>query len=125
MNQPILPQRLRTAEQLMNHFLSGDPAVRALERVGLAASETVSLAMSSAVPSDTPDEGALAGQSPLSARELEVLRLVARGSSNRGIAAELGVSEFTIKRHVQNILTKLDLPTRAAAASYAVRIGLA
>lgn len=61
----------------------------------------------------------------LSGRELEVLRLVARGASNRSIAADLGVSEFTIKRHVQNILTKLALPTRAAAASYAARSGLA
>ncbi len=61
----------------------------------------------------------------LSQREQEVLRLVARGLSNRSIARELGVSEFTIKRHVQNRLTKLGLPTRAAAASYAVRVGLA
>ena len=60
----------------------------------------------------------------LSTRELEVLRLVAQGLSNHDIGERLFVSPFTVKRHVANILTKLDLPTRAAAASYAVREGL-
>ncbi len=59
----------------------------------------------------------------LSARELEVLRLMAEGLSNPQIAKRLVVSEFTVKRHVANILTKLDLPTRAAAAAYAAREG--
>jgi ATP/maltotriose-dependent transcriptional regulator MalT len=59
----------------------------------------------------------------LSARELQVLRLVAEGLSNQQIAKQLVVSEFTVKRHVANILTKLDLPTRAAAAASAVREG--
>jgi DNA-binding NarL/FixJ family response regulator len=59
----------------------------------------------------------------LSARELEVLRLMAEGLSNPQIAQRLIVSEFTVKRHVANILTKLDLPTRAAAAAYAAREG--
>ncbi|HKO91537.1 MAG TPA: LuxR C-terminal-related transcriptional regulator [Polyangiaceae bacterium] len=75
------------------------------------------------VTRQSPDDAA--DECGLSPREREVLRLVARGLSNRSIAHELGVSEFTIKRHVQNLLTKLDLPTRAAAASYAVRVGLA
>jgi ATP/maltotriose-dependent transcriptional regulator MalT len=57
----------------------------------------------------------------LSARELDVLRLMAEGLSNPQIARRLVVSEFTVKRHVANILTKLDLPTRAAAAAYAAR----
>jgi DNA-binding NarL/FixJ family response regulator len=59
----------------------------------------------------------------LSARELEVLRLMAGGLSNPQIARRLIVSEFTVKRHVANILTKLDLPTRAAAAAHAAREG--
>jgi DNA-binding NarL/FixJ family response regulator len=57
----------------------------------------------------------------LSAREVEVLRLVAQGLRNQEIGERLGVSPFTVKRHVANILTKLDLPTRAAAAAYAAR----
>jgi DNA-binding NarL/FixJ family response regulator len=54
-----------------------------------------------------------------------VLRLVAKGLSNGGIANELDLSDHTVKRHVANILTKLDLPTRAAATALAVRHGLA
>lgn len=54
----------------------------------------------------------------LSPRELEVLDLVAQGARNRQIAAALVISEFTVKRHVQNILQKLDLPSRRSAASF-------
>jgi two-component system, NarL family, nitrate/nitrite response regulator NarL len=53
----------------------------------------------------------------LSAREREVLGHIARGARNKQIAAELTISEFTVKRHVQNILHKLDLPSRRAAAA--------
>jgi two-component system nitrate/nitrite response regulator NarL len=53
----------------------------------------------------------------LSAREREVLGHIAAGYRNKQIAAELTISEFTVKRHVQNILHKLDLPSRRAAAS--------
>jgi pimeloyl-ACP methyl ester carboxylesterase/DNA-binding CsgD family transcriptional regulator len=53
----------------------------------------------------------------LSAREREVLALVAEGRSNAAIAQRLKLSEHTVKRHVANILLKLDLPTRAAAAA--------
>jgi DNA-binding NarL/FixJ family response regulator len=55
----------------------------------------------------------------LTARELEVLRLVAAGNSNKAIAAELSLSEKTVERHVSNIFTKLDVPSRTAAAAYA------
>jgi two-component system nitrate/nitrite response regulator NarL len=54
----------------------------------------------------------------LSAREREVLDHVARGSRNKQIAAALTISEFTVKRHVQNILHKLELPSRRAAAAF-------
>ena len=54
--------------------------------------------------------------SVLSAREREVLELVMRGARNKQIAATLFISEFTVKRHVQNILEKLELPSRRAAA---------
>ncbi|MGE5200435.1 MAG: LuxR C-terminal-related transcriptional regulator [Acidobacteriota bacterium] len=60
----------------------------------------------------------------LTGREREVLRLVAQGLSNSRIAAKLDLSEHTVKRHVANILTKLDLPTRAAASAFAAREGL-
>jgi DNA-binding CsgD family transcriptional regulator len=55
----------------------------------------------------------------LSGRELEVLRLVAAGKSNREIAGELVISEHTVARHVQNIYRKLDVSSRAAATAFA------
>lgn len=54
----------------------------------------------------------------LSSREREVLEYVADGARNKEIAAALTISEFTAKRHVQNILQKLDLPSRRAAAGF-------
>ena len=57
----------------------------------------------------------------LTERELEVLRLVAQGKSNREIAGDLYISENTVKNHVRNILEKLHLHTRMEAVMYAVR----
>ena len=57
----------------------------------------------------------------LTAREMEVLRLVARGMNNRDIARELFISENTVKNHVRNILEKLQLHSRMEAVVYAVR----
>jgi DNA-binding CsgD family transcriptional regulator len=57
----------------------------------------------------------------LTERELQVLRLVATGKTNKVIAAELSLSAKTIDRHVSNILTKLDVPSRAAATAYAYK----
>jgi NarL family two-component system response regulator LiaR len=59
--------------------------------------------------------------SNLTEREVEVLRLVARGMANKEIARELGVAEKTVKTHVSNILQKLHLDDRTQAALYAVR----
>ena len=55
----------------------------------------------------------------LSARELEVLRLVAAGRTNRQIAASLVISEHTVARHLQNIFAKLGVSSRAAATAFA------
>ena len=60
----------------------------------------------------------------LTRRELEVLRLIAKGKSNRLIAHELDISEKTVARHISNIFTKLDLPSRSAATAYAFTHGL-
>jgi ATP/maltotriose-dependent transcriptional regulator MalT len=58
-------------------------------------------------------------QHPLSRRELQVLRLVAAGKTNKAIATELCLSERTIDRHVSNIYSKLNVPSRAAATAHA------
>lgn len=61
---------------------------------------------------------------PLTAREMEVLTLVATGKTNRAVAASLRLSEKTVARHVSNIFVKLGLSSRAAATAYAYRNGL-
>lgn len=61
---------------------------------------------------------------PLSARELEVLQLVAKGLSNRDISAQLFISEHTVKSHLKNILSKLHLKNRVQLTSYAFQNGL-
>ncbi|MBA3376755.1 MAG: helix-turn-helix transcriptional regulator [Actinobacteria bacterium] len=70
---------------------------------------------------EAPDRSPLA---EVTAREREVLRLLVEGLTNRQIAENLVVSEHTVHRHVTNILRKLDLPSRTAAAAHAVRAGL-
>jgi len=61
---------------------------------------------------------------PLTSRELEILRLLAKGYTNQEIASTLSVSERTIAKHVSSILDKLQLANRTQAALYAVREGL-
>ena len=63
-------------------------------------------------------------EEPLTAREVEVLRLVAQGLSNQEIAERMVVSERTVRTHVSNILSKLHLANRTQAALYAIREGL-
>lgn len=67
---------------------------------------------------------ATAAVAELTPRELDVLRLVADGLSDRDIAARLVLSPHTVHRHVANIRRKLNLASRAAAAAYAARVGL-
>jgi DNA-binding NarL/FixJ family response regulator len=69
----------------------------------------------------TPDSGAL-GQ--LTEREIEVLKLIARGLSNAQIAEELSVGETTVKTHVARVLDKLELQNRVQAAILAYEVGL-
>ncbi len=63
-------------------------------------------------------------QPELSARELEVLRLIVRGRSNKEIGSELGVAENTVKNHVKVILDKLHVADRTGAATAAIQRGL-
>jgi DNA-binding CsgD family transcriptional regulator len=79
------------------------------------------LGISAPPPASEPDADAL---DELSAREREVLGLVAQGLSDAQIAEHLVISPHTVHRHVANILAKLRLPTRAAAAARAARAGL-
>ena len=79
-------------------------------------------------PSGSQRTSQVAGASPggettLTFREQEILRLVARGMSNAAIASELTVSENTVKSHIANILGKLHMKNRSEAAAYAARLG--
>jgi DNA-binding NarL/FixJ family response regulator len=72
-------------------------------------------------PKPTPVEPMV---EPLTQRELEVLRELGKGASNRDIAKQLFISENTVRNHVRNILDKLHMSNRVQAAAYAVREGL-
>jgi DNA-binding NarL/FixJ family response regulator len=62
-------------------------------------------------------------KNPLSAREKEVLELVAKGKTNKRISVELNISEYTVKNHLKNILKKLHLENRVQLTSYAYESG--
>lgn len=91
-------------------------AVTAFEEVGA----TRDLERLGASPASAAQDAA-AG---LTAREIEVIRLVAAGHTNREIAEKLVISDKTVARHLHNVFTKLDLPNRSAATAYAYEHGL-
>jgi len=63
-------------------------------------------------------------EEPLTPRELDVLRCIAQGLSNQEIAAQLVISQHTVRSHMKNVLRKLDLDNRTQAALYAIEAGL-
>lgn len=106
-----------------------DAARRAFEKLGAARDLALLDAASAgvvptAVPAGQKPPSAEAATHNLSARELEVLRLLATGKTNKAIAQALFLSEKTVDRHVSNIFAKLDVRTRAAATAFAYENGL-
>ncbi|MEV5741021.1 response regulator transcription factor [Microbispora rosea] len=93
-------------------------AVRAAARGEAALSPSVAARLMSRLRAPVPSTG------PLSQRELEVLRLVAAGHTNREAAARLFITEATVKTHLLNIYTKLDVNDRAAAVAEGYNRGL-
>ena len=75
-------------------------------------------------PTPVPAEPPISPLAQLSPRELEILRGIARGASNKIIARELGIAETTVKIHVQHVLRKLDVASRVQAAVIASERGL-
>jgi DNA-binding NarL/FixJ family response regulator len=104
-------------------------AARIFETIGAVRDAGRAIELCGRLDSDPsgPDPAANRASGPgldrLTARERDVLRLVSEGLSNHEIAKRLSLSEHTVHRHVSNILTKLDLPSRAAAAAAAARSG--
>jgi predicted ATPase/DNA-binding NarL/FixJ family response regulator len=126
--QRELNEALHTARRALpaDTFAAVSAAGRAL-----AIEEAVALALAEADgTNDSPAAPPLTGpttrdRSGLSARELEVLRLIAAGKSNPEIAAELVLSVHTVIRHANHIFAKLGVQNRVEAATYAQRHGLA
>jgi DNA-binding NarL/FixJ family response regulator len=107
-----------------------DGAIRAVHRgEPLLAPEAAAVVMAKVADAADPAAATAAGPvhpdlERLTAREREVLAGLGRGLSNRQLAAELYVSEKTVKTHVSNVLAKLRLGDRTQAALFAVRVGL-
>ena len=123
MRDPYARERLRLAIDV------GDPALA--ERIAAALAEVEGLELVG--KDDEPDAlivaalGAATELDPniaLSARELEVLALLAEGASNKLIARRLGISAHTAKYHVASLLEKLDAVSRTDAVAHAARIGV-
>jgi DNA-binding CsgD family transcriptional regulator len=115
--------RRRRGDDITRASEMADLALKDARQMGMAALVTQLEALGQAAAahhgkrSDYPDG--------LTARELEVLRLIAEGATNQQIAAELFISEKTVHNHVSNLLAKTGCANRAEAASYAVRRHLA
>ena len=95
-------------------------AIRAAHRGELALDPAIARGLTMSLRA----ESAAGPDAELTARELEILRLLGAGKSNKEIAADLQISERTARTHVSNILGKLDLTSRTQAALWAVRQGL-
>ena len=95
-------------------------AIRAVHRGELPLDPAIARGLTSSLRAESRD----GSDAELTTRELEVLRLLGVGKTNKEIAAELQISERTARTHVSNILGKLDLTSRTQAALWAVRQGL-
>jgi ATP/maltotriose-dependent transcriptional regulator MalT len=107
----LIAQACRALGDVDGAHLELDAAIHTFRKLG-AAPDLARAEALDADPTVTPGV-------PLTGREVQVLRLIATGKTNRAIADALGISEKTVARHIANIFTKLDLTSRAAATAYA------
>jgi ATP/maltotriose-dependent transcriptional regulator MalT len=98
-----------------------DELTRLGARFDISSAQAVRDRLSSPQPAKPPAARETSG---LTAREVEVLKLISDGLSNQAIAERLCISEHTVHRHVANTLSKLDVPSRSAAVAQAARLGL-
>jgi DNA-binding NarL/FixJ family response regulator len=106
--QVLIAQACRALHDKDSADLELEAACRAFEQLGAR------LDLARLQTADAPDSGSV-----LTGRELQVLRLVATGRTNKAIADELRLSEKTVARHISNIFNKIDVSSRAAATAYA------
>jgi HD-GYP domain-containing protein (c-di-GMP phosphodiesterase class II) len=114
-----------TADRPHRPAFADDAAARALEAqagAGRLDADAVACVLAASGQRETPP--LRRGPSDLTDREVEVLRLIARGRSNREVAEQLVISPKTVGRHVENLYAKIDVSSRAAAALFAMEHGL-
>ena len=123
---PELARTWRALGRVFRERGNGAAGVRGSGREKAAGFErqAMELEQSLGLPANSPSPPLPLSRSPLSAREQEVLRLVAEGRTNREIAEALVLSERTVVHHVTHILDKLGLSSRAAATAWAFRHGV-
>jgi LuxR family maltose regulon positive regulatory protein len=106
-------------------YQEADAAEQAFARFGASRDRERAAALMRSIKASRGDGN---GKSPsahgLTKREVEVLRLVAQGQSDKEIANSLGLSDHTVHRHMSNVLTKTGLPSRSAAVAHAAHLGL-
>jgi two-component system, NarL family, nitrate/nitrite response regulator NarL len=125
----LAPDQLRAVADALERGAPVEIAARLLDpAAALGAGGTVVLELHVDASPDGPVRSGTPGREsviePLTAREREVLELVAEGMSNRAIAERLAISEHTVKFHVGALLGKLGAATRAELVAIAVRRGL-
>jgi DNA-binding NarL/FixJ family response regulator len=124
----LIRQEQRLAEVVSTATRAGEG--RAATGLGDRAGPSVSAIFARTIPyGDAPTRSQARRDSvsrfPLTARETEVLALLAEGLQDREIGSLFGISTRTVECHVTNVLRKLDVPNRVAAAALAVRAGMA
>ena len=105
-------------------MLSAAAGLAALPSEGIAALQAAEEAPDPKDPDEDPDEDPDLADIALTPRESDVLELLAAGLSNKRAARELGVTESTVKFHLQAIYSKLGVGNRAAAVSRGIQLGL-
>jgi len=105
-------------------FLSRDASPEALAAAIMALSHGLQVNDPALAGGSAPTSPGPGSASPLTPREHDVLRLLAEGLPNKGVASRLGVSEHTVKFHVNSIMGKLNAQSRTEAVILATRLGL-
>ena len=118
----VLERLGRTDAALIEVDRALEVLLRLAARGEVAAAEVVRERLTAPPPAAAID--AARDTNGLTAREVEVLRLVSTGLSNHAIADRLCISEHTVHRHIANLLAKFDVPSRSAAVAHAARLGL-
>jgi PAS domain S-box-containing protein len=120
--EPFVAHIIRDVTREMRTAFALDQLFASLESAGMTAKNISTGNLPGRPASRHPAQEKYAGA--LSAREIEVLRLLAEGLSTKGLAQKLNISHFTARNHIQNILVKLDIHSKTQLVSYAFKRGI-